>query len=106
MKRSLTVGLAALATVMLAGCSSSSGSTTAHSTSAAPAPPTSTTAAPAAPAVAHGVKAAIGDVPWAKVGPGWMLAMWSPVTPHMPGAQPDPERAEARDRRHHDAVSR
>ena len=89
MKRSLTVGLAALATVMLAGCSSSSGSTTAHSTSAAPAPQTSTTAAPAAPAVAHGVKAAIGDVPWAKVGPGWVLAMWSPATPHMPGAQPD-----------------
>jgi len=91
MKRSLTVGLAALATVMLAGCSSSSGSTTAHSTSAAPAPQTSTSAAPAAPAVAHGVKAAIGDVPWAKVGPGWVLAMWSPATAHMPGAQPDPD---------------
>ncbi|HTI77382.1 MAG TPA: hypothetical protein VL634_20455 [Mycobacterium sp.] len=92
MKRSrITVGLAALAAVALAGCSSSSGSTTAHSTTAAPAPPISTTAAPAAPAVAHGVKAAIGDVPWAKVGPGWMLAMWSPETPHMPGAEPGPD---------------
>lgn len=90
MKRSLTVGLAALAAVMLAGCSSPSGSTPAHSTSAAPAPPTSAAAAAAAPAVAHGVEAAIGDVPWAKIGSGWMLAMWSPVTPHMPGAQPDP----------------
>jgi hypothetical protein len=90
MKRSLTVGLAALAAVMLAGCSSPSGSTPAHSTSAAPAPPMSAAAAPAAPAVAHGVEAAIGDVPWAKVGAGWMLAMWSPATPHMPGAQPDP----------------
>jgi hypothetical protein len=91
MKRSLTVGLAALAAVMLAGCSSPSGSTPAYSTSATPAPPTSAVAAPAAPAVAHGVKAAIGDVPWAKVGRGWTLAMWSPATPHMPGAQPDPD---------------
>lgn len=92
MKRSrITVGLATLAAVMLAGCSSSSGSTTTHSTAAAPAAPTSTTRAPAAPAVANGVKAAIGDVPWAKVGPGWTLAMWSPATPHMPGAQPDPD---------------
>jgi hypothetical protein len=92
MKRSpIIVGLAALAAVTLAGCSSSSGSTTAHSTSAVSSPPTSTTAAPAAPAVAHGIRAAIGEVPWPKVGPGWMLAMWSPETPHMPGAQPDPD---------------
>jgi len=92
MKRSrITVGLAALAAVALAGCSSSSGSTTAHTTSPATAPPISTTIAPAEPAVAHGVKAAIGDVPWAKVGPGWMLAMWSPETPHRFGADPDPD---------------
>jgi hypothetical protein len=87
MKRSRTTGgLAVLAAVMIAGCSSS-GSTAAHSDSAVPAAPTPT--APATPSVAHGVKAAIQDVPWSKVGPGWMLAIWSPVTPHMPGAQPE-----------------
>jgi hypothetical protein len=36
-------------------------------------------------AVTHGVEAAITDVPWSQVGPGWTLATWSPVTPHMPG---------------------
>lgn len=43
-----------------------------------------------APAVTHGVEASIADVPWSKVGPGWTLATWSPVTPHMPGVQPPP----------------
>jgi hypothetical protein len=81
----ISVGLVALAAVMLAGCSSSTDSTAAHDASGSPAPSTSTTVAPATPAAAHGVEAAIGDVPWSKVGPGWMLAMWSPVTPHMPG---------------------
>jgi hypothetical protein len=28
---------------------------------------------------AHGVEAPLGAVPWSQVGPGWMLAMWSPV---------------------------
>jgi hypothetical protein len=28
---------------------------------------------------AHGVEAPLGAVPWPQVGPGWMLAMWSPV---------------------------
>jgi len=90
MKRSrMTIGLVALAAMMLAGCSSSNGSTTAHTPAASLVTPTST-AAPAAPAVAHGVEAPIGDVPWPKVGPGWMLAMWNPVTPVMPGAPPAP----------------
>jgi len=36
------------------------------------------------PAIAaHGVEAPLGAVPWSQVGPGWMLAMWSPV----PGLQ-------------------
>jgi hypothetical protein len=90
-KRSrISMGLVALATVMLAGCSSSTGSTAVLSSPGSPVTPTPTTAATAAPAVAHGVEATIGDVPWSKVGPGWMLAMWNPVTPHMPGAQPAP----------------
>jgi TolB protein len=28
---------------------------------------------------AHGVEAPLEAVPWSQVGPGWMLAMWSPV---------------------------
>jgi TolB protein len=85
----MTVGLVAVAAVMLAGCSSSNGSTTAQSPAASPVTPTST-AAPAAPAVARGVEAAIGNVPWAKVGQGWMLALWNPITPVMPGSDPVP----------------
>jgi hypothetical protein len=27
------------------------------------------------------------EVPWSHVGPGWMLAVWSPATPHRPGEQ-------------------
>jgi TolB protein len=87
----MTLGLVAVAAVMLAGCSSSNGSTTAQSTAGSPVTPTPTsTAAPAAPVVAHGVEAAIGNVPWAKVGQGWMLALWNPVTPGMPGSDPLP----------------
>jgi len=84
----MTVGLVAAA-VLLAGCSSSSGSTPAQSPAGSPVTPTPTTA-PAAPAVAQGVEAAIGSVPWAKVGQGWMLALWNPITPTMPGVPPAP----------------
>ena len=46
----------------------------------------------------HGVEAAIEDVPWSEVGPGWTLATWSPVVAHPPGerpaaGEPDPETA-------------
>lgn len=41
-------------------------------------------------AVTHGVEATIADVPWSEVGPGWMLATWSPVTPRMPGVEAAP----------------
>jgi TolB protein len=81
--------------MLLAGCSSKTDSTTAST--AAPNPSsTPTAAAPTTPAVAKGVEAAIGAVPWDKVGPGWMLAMWSPFTPVHPGetlppGDPDPE---------------
>jgi TolB protein len=82
-----TTMVAALTAVMLAGCSSSTGSTAAHGTSASPGGPTSTTAAQPA---AHGVEAPIGAVPWSQVGPGWMLATWSPDVGHRPGEQPAP----------------
>jgi hypothetical protein len=91
-KRSrISAALVAVAAALLAACSSSTGSTAVQGVSSGTAaPPTAATAAPATPVAAHGVEAAIKDVPWSKVGPGWMLAMWSPVTPHMPGVQPGP----------------
>jgi TolB protein len=78
--------VAALATLMLAGCSSSAGSTAAHDASGSPAAPTSTAAQPAA----HGVEAAIEAVPWSEVGPGWVLATWSQVSGSAPGVEPRP----------------
>jgi hypothetical protein len=39
---------------------------------------------------AQGVEAPIGAIPWPQVGPGWMLAMWSPVTGSRPGQTPPP----------------
>jgi TolB protein len=39
---------------------------------------------------AHGVEAALGAVPWSQVGPGWMLAMWSPVPGLSAGEQAPP----------------
>jgi hypothetical protein len=86
MKTKTTV-VAALAAVLLAGCSSSTGSSAVHGASGNPATPTSTTVAQPA---AHGVEAAIGAVPWSQIGPGWLLATWSPIAGHRPGVQPPP----------------
>jgi len=90
--------VAAMATMgLVAGCSSSTNSPAAHQAStaaqpstAAPAPST-VVSVPATPAAATGVEGALKDVPWSKVGPGWMLAEWSPVTPHRPGEQQAPD---------------
>jgi hypothetical protein len=85
------LGLVASASMLLVGCSPSSNSTSAQSSSAHPAATSATPTVPAAtPAVAHGAAGGIDDVPWSQVGPGWMLAVWTPVTPHMPGSQPPP----------------
>ena len=83
-----TTVIAALAAVMVAGCSSSTGSTAAHDATGSPATSTSTSAT-AAPA-AHGVEAPIETVPWSQVGPGWILATWSPVSGGSPGEPPAP----------------
>jgi hypothetical protein len=88
------LGIVAVASVLLAGCSSSSDSTAVQANSRTPAT-TAATAGPAAtpapaPSVAGSAERGIGDVPWSQVGPGWMLAMWSPVTPHHPGEEPAP----------------
>jgi hypothetical protein len=40
--------------------------------------------------VAHGVEAPLGAAPWAQVGPGWTLAMWSPAVDTRSGEQPAP----------------
>lgn len=86
---------------LVAGCSSASNSPVAQQTSSAEAStvaatPSNGTSAPATPAAATGVEAALSAVPWSKVGPGWLLAEWSPATPHPPGARnaPDGPRAD------------
>lgn len=91
----MQVGIAAIAAVMAAGCSSSTGSTAAQQSPTSPAITAATSApAPATPAAAHGSEASIKDVPWSKVGPGWTLATWSPVTAHHPGEEPAPGEAD------------
>jgi hypothetical protein len=84
---------------MVAACASSTRATEVPGASGSRATATSATDAQETPVAAHGVEAAITAVPWSKVGPGWMLAEWSPVTPHMPGSgqhapnEPAPETA-------------
>jgi hypothetical protein len=73
------LGIVALAAMMLAGCASSTGSTPLRGEWGSPVTTTPTTVAPAPAA------AAVKDVPWSKVGPGWMLATWNPATGHGPG---------------------
>ena len=82
------MGLAAVASLLLAGCAS---------TNEVAAPRTSPTTAAAASATPNAAPAAAresehtaADVPWDQVGPGWIVAMWSPVTPHHPGTSPIP----------------
>jgi hypothetical protein len=82
----------ALAATLVGGCSAATNSDAAHRVSAAP-PPTG-----ASQLAAHGVEAAIATIPWSQVGPGWMLATWSPVPGGRPGAplppgSPTPDQA-------------
>ncbi|WP_297737360.1 hypothetical protein [Mycobacterium sp.] len=76
------MGIVAVAAVLAAGCSSATGSTAAHSPSGSP--------VVAAQPAAHGVEAPIEAIPWSQVGPGWMLALWSPAISHRPGVKPAP----------------
>lgn len=76
--RVVVVALAAV----LAGCAPSTGTPAAHG-------PSGNTVAEAQPA-ARGVEAAIETIPWSQVGPGWMLALWSPAIGHWPGEKRDP----------------
>jgi hypothetical protein len=77
----------ALAAALVAGCSSSTTPDAAHSTSGGTAtsmPP------PSAQAAAHGVEAKISTIPWTQVGPGWLLATWSPAPGRRGGGPPPP----------------
>ena len=76
--RRAQLGVVALVAMLVAGCASSTGSTALQGPWGSPVPTTPTLPAPAA--------AAVADVPWSKVGPGWMLAMWDPAAGHGPGA--------------------
>lgn len=75
---------------VVAGCSSSTkpAATPAPATGASTSAPA--TSAGATPAPAAGSDRTLADVPWSKIGPGWMLAQWSAVTPHPPGVLPAP----------------
>jgi TolB protein len=56
------------------------------------APLTTAHAVPDAPPAmaAHGVEAPLETVPWSQVGPGWLLAVWSPIPGLHPGEMPSP----------------
>jgi hypothetical protein len=81
------VGVVAVAAMLAAGCSSSTSSTMAQSSSDSPAAPTASVVTQLA---AHGVEAPIETIPWSQVGPGWILAEWTPVISHRPGETPAP----------------
>ncbi|CAN5230320.1 hypothetical protein BH09ACT8_BH09ACT8_56350 [soil metagenome] len=70
------VAIAALAAFLLAGCST--GSTAQQATTQAGVTASSAPAT-AAKLVGPGEEAAADTVPWAEVGPGWLLTTWSPV---------------------------
>ncbi len=65
---------ATLAAVLTGGCSISTHPD--HGTSSSPVTTTPTAVAQAA---ARGVEGAVNTIPWPQVGPGWLLATWSPV---------------------------
>ncbi len=75
------------AAILAAGCTSA-GTPSAPDT---PAQSSTSAASPAAaPLAAHGTEAGLNTVPWSQVGPGWLLATWSPVVGTHPGAEPPP----------------
>lgn len=84
-----TMCVAALASIMLAGCASEPTSVAGQTSNRSASPVQVTAPAPAPVAVKESERTA-ADVPWDRVGPGWVVAMWSPVTPHHPGTPPVP----------------
>ena len=86
----LRAAAVAATAVVVAGCSSATGTGTQRS---APAVSPSTTQA--APMAARNVEAPIQDIPWSQVGPGWMLAMWNAARPTDSGSEVPRGRADA-----------
>ena len=81
--------LAAVAAFLLAACSSGPHTTptvTAHSPTSRPGSPTTLAGGPGSAAsgthaeLTAGTQGDLGSVPWKSVGPGWLLATWSPDT--------------------------
>jgi hypothetical protein len=56
-----------------------------------PVPALATPAPTAVTLAAHGVEASADAIPWSQVGPGWVLATWSPLTGHRAGPPPPDE---------------
>jgi hypothetical protein len=75
----------ALAAVLVGGCSTST-----HRDNAVSGSPVTSTPTAVTQAAARGVEAAISTIPWTHVGPGWLLAIWSPVSGQRPGPLPPP----------------
>lgn len=75
----------ALAAAMVAACSSTGSMYVSPSS-----PATTLTSTAVAEAAAHGVEGPIGAVPWPQVGPGWLLATWSPAPGRRHGQTPAP----------------
>jgi hypothetical protein len=89
--RCIATVVTALAALTVVGCSSSTGSTAQNAAGTAATSATQSAPAREAPPAAHGVEAAIETVPWSKVGPGWVLATWSPVKGTRPGEDEQPD---------------
>jgi hypothetical protein len=83
-----TTAVAAVAAVLVAGCSSATVPPAAD-TSGAAATTAAGPATKAAPKLARGDgdEAAIENIPWDEVGPGWTLATWT-LDPYIPGNPP------------------
>lgn len=84
-----SAAIAALATMVVAACSSSTGSTAINPAPGNPAIPTTTTAAQ--PLAARDEEAPIETIPWSQVGPGWTIATWSPASGVSPGEDQPPD---------------
>lgn len=88
----MRIQLAALCALLAIGTAGCATATTPPPPAGTPA---ATSAAPAVAPAAHGIEAPRDTIPWEQVGPGWLLATWSPYQGHSPGVevpnQPDVE---------------
>jgi hypothetical protein len=93
MRTTLTIATM-IATALMAGCSPSPAVPPSHDAATGTAPQGTIPEKSSA----RGVEAAAATIPWAQVGPGWVLATWTAAITHQPGApyapgEPDPATA-------------